>query len=163
MKGGVGSASHAFPVGAVVAALVVVNCWGDVVKDGTIIAGTRDRQGGFADTTQLLRRGELMGAIGELNTTLGVVATNARFGKVELNKIAQLAHQGLTQTIAPVHTMFDGDLVFALSLRSQVADLHRVGFAAADLLAQAVMRAVTQAKSRGGIPCYAEVTGLVPE
>jgi L-aminopeptidase/D-esterase-like protein len=163
MKGGVGSASHSFPVGVVVAALVVVNCWGDVVKDGKIIAGTRDPQGGFADTTRLLRRGELTGAIRELNTTLGVVATNARFGKVELNKIAQLAHQGLTQTIAPVHTMFDGDLVFALSLGSQAADLHRVGFAAADLLAQAVIRAVTQAKSRGGIPCYAEVTGLVPE
>jgi hypothetical protein len=59
--------------------------------------------------------------------------------------------------------MFDGDLVFALSLGSQTADLHRVGFAAADLLAQGVVRAVTQAMSRGGIPCYAEITGLTPE
>jgi L-aminopeptidase/D-esterase-like protein len=62
-----------------------------------------------------------------------------------------------------VHTMFDGDLVFALSLGSQKADLHRVGFAAADALAEAVVRAVTQAQSRGGIPCYAEITGLAPE
>jgi L-aminopeptidase/D-esterase-like protein len=163
MKGGVGTASQSFPVGVVVAALVVVNCWGDVVKDGKIIAGTRDPQGGFANTMHLLRRGELMRAMHESNTTLGVVATNAHFSKVELNKIAQIAHQGLTQTIVPVHTMFDGDLVFALSLGSQAADLHRVGFAAADLLAQAVVRAVTQAKSCGGIPCYVEITGLAPE
>jgi L-aminopeptidase/D-esterase-like protein len=162
MKGGLGTASQSFAEGLVVAALVVVNCWGDVVKDGEIIAGTRDPQGGFANTAHLLRRGDLTRAMRELNTTLGVVATNARFNKVELNKIAQLAHQGLTQTIAPVHTMFDGDLVFALSLGSQAADLHRVGFAAADLLAQAVIRAVTQAQSRGGIPCYAENTGLAP-
>jgi L-aminopeptidase/D-esterase-like protein len=163
MKGGIGTAGQTFPIEVVVAALVVVNCWGDVVKDGTIIAGTRDPQGGFANAPQLLRRGELTPALRELNTTLGVVATNARFNKVELMKIAQLAHQGLTQAIAPVHTMFDGDLVFALSFGSQTADLHRVGFAAADLLAEAVVRAVTQATSRGGVPCYAEITGLAPE
>jgi L-aminopeptidase/D-esterase-like protein len=163
MKGGVGTASLAFPGGVVVAALVVVNCWGDVIEDGKIIAGARHPSGGFADATRLLQAGELTRARRELNTTLGVVATNARFTKVELGKIAQLAHQGLTRTIAPVHTMFDGDLVFALSLGSQKADLHRVGFAAADALAEAVVRAVTQAQSRGGIPCYAEITGLAPE
>lgn len=163
MKGGVGSASLAFPDGVVVAALVVVNCWGDVIKGGQIIAGAREPDGGFADATRLLRTGELARAIRELNTTLGVVATNARFTKVELGKIAQLAHQGLTRTIAPVHTMFDGDLVFALSLGSQKADLHRIGFAAADALAEAVVRAVTQAQSRGGVPCHAEITGLAPE
>jgi L-aminopeptidase/D-esterase-like protein len=160
MKGGVGTASLTFPDGVVVAALVVVNCWGDVIQDGQIIAGARGLHGGFADATYLLRTGQLTRAIRELNTTLGVVATNARFTKVELSKIAQLAHQGLTRTIAPVHTMFDGDLVFALSVGSQTADLHRIGFAAADALAAAVIRAVTQAQSRGGIPCYAEVTGL---
>jgi L-aminopeptidase/D-esterase-like protein len=163
MKGGVGTVSMAFPDGVVVAALVVVNCWGDVVKDGEIIAGARGLHGEFADATHLLRTGQLPRAMRELNTTLGVIATNARFTKVELGKIAQLAHQGLTRTIAPVHTMFDGDLLFALSLGSQAADLHRLGFAAADVLAEAVVRAVTQAKSRGGIPCYAEVTGLAPE
>ncbi|MDQ3828536.1 MAG: P1 family peptidase [Candidatus Tectomicrobia bacterium] len=163
MKGGVGSASLAFPDGVVVAALVVVNCWGDVIKGGQIIAGAREPDGGFADATRLLRTGELARAIRELNTTLGVVATNARFTKVELGKIAQLAHQGLTRTIAPVHTMFDGDLVFALSMGSQKSDLHRIGFAAADALAEAVVRAVTQAQSRGGVPCHAEITGLAPE
>jgi L-aminopeptidase/D-esterase-like protein len=163
MKGGVGTASLPIADGVVVAALVVVNCWGDVINDGKIIAGTRDPRGGFGDAIHLLRTGQLTPAFPSLNTTLGVVATNARFTKVELSKIAQLAHQGLTRTIAPVHTMFDGDLVFALSLGSHTADLHRIGFAAADALAEAVVRAITQAQSRGGIPCYAEVTGLVPE
>ena len=163
MKGGVGTANLTSPDGVVVAALAVVNCWGDVIRDGQIIAGARGPHGGFADAGCLLRTGRLTRAIRELNTTLGVVATDARFTKVELKKVAQLAHQGLTRTIAPVHTMFDGDLVFALSVGSQAAELHRIGFAAADALAAAVIRAVTQAQSRGGIPCYAGVTGLAPE
>ena len=163
MKGGVGTASLALADGVVVAALVVVNCWGDVTHDGQIIAGVRGQHGVFADATHLLRTGRLTRTVRELNTTLGVVATNARLTKVELGKIAQLAHQGLTRTIAPAHTMYDGDLVFALSYGGQTADLHRIGFAAADVLAEAVVRAVRQAQGRGGVPGYAEVTGLVPE
>jgi L-aminopeptidase/D-esterase-like protein len=97
------------------------------------------------------------------NTTLGVVATNARYSKVELQKIAQLAHQGLVRSITPVGTMFDGDLLFALSSGARRADLHRVGFTAADLVAAAVIRAVTQACTRGGIPSYREVAGLASE
>ena len=157
MKGGIGTVSVTFADGVVVAALVVANGWGDVVKDGTIVAGARDDDGGFADAAHLIRSGQLRRQVVSLNTTLGVVATNARFTRVDLKKIAQLAHQGLTRTVVPVHTMFDGDLIFALSMGSQTADLHRVGFAAADMIAQAVIRAVTQAQTRGGIPSYAEV------
>lgn len=163
MKGGVGSASLAFADGAIVAALVVVNCWGDVMQDGQIIAGSRGHHGRFADAAQLVRSGRTARASRELNTTLGVVATNVRLTKVELTKMAQWAQHGLIRTISPVHTMYDGDLVFALSLGSQSADLQRLGLAAADMLAHAVIRAVTTAQSRGGIPGYAEVTGLVPE
>jgi L-aminopeptidase/D-esterase-like protein len=163
MKGGVGTASISFPDGLIVAALVVVNCWGDVLRDGQIIAGARDPHGRFADAMHLLHSGQVSRQVGSLNTTLGVVATNAAFGKVDVTKVAQLAHQGLTRTIAPVYTMFDGDLMFALSIGTQTADLHRVGFAAADTVAQAVVRAVTQAQSRGGIPTYAEIIGLAPE
>ncbi|MBI3325208.1 MAG: P1 family peptidase [Nitrospinae bacterium] len=160
MKGGIGTASMAFSDGVVVAALVVVNCWGDVIEDGRIIAGARDDGGGFADAAHLLQSGQISRATPSLNTTLAVVATNARFSKVELTKIAQLAHHGFTRTIAPVHTMFDGDLVFTLSAGAHTADLHRVGFAAADVVAHAVVRGVTHAQSRGGIPCYAEVSRL---
>jgi L-aminopeptidase/D-esterase-like protein len=163
MKGGVGTASVTCPDGLIVAALVVVNCWGDVVCDGNIIAGARNGDGRFADAMRLLHTGQLPRQVVSLNTTLGVVATNAGFGKVDLTKVAQLAHQGLTRTIAPVYTMFDGDLVFALSVGTHAADLHRVGFAAADVVAQAVLRAVTQAQSRGGVPSYAEIIGLAPE
>jgi L-aminopeptidase/D-esterase-like protein len=163
MKGGVGTASVTYPDGLIVAALVVVNCWGDVVCDGNIIAGARDGHGRFADAMRLLHTGQLPRQVVSLNTTLGIVATNAGFGKVDLTKVAQLAHQGLTRTIAPVYTMFDGDLVFALSVGSHAADLHRVGFAAADVVTQAVVRAVTQTQSRGGVPSYAEIIGLAPE
>jgi L-aminopeptidase/D-esterase-like protein len=163
MKGGVGTASITFPDGLIVAALVVVNCWGDVLRNGQIIAGARDPHGRFADAMHLLHSGQVSRQVGSLNTTLGIVATNAAFGKVDLTKVAQLAHQGLTRTIAPVYTMFDGDLMFALSMGTQTADLHRVGFTAADMVAEAVVRAVTQAQSRGGIPTYAEIIGLAPE
>jgi L-aminopeptidase/D-esterase-like protein len=163
MKGGVGSASMIFADGTVVAALVVVNCWGDVIQEGKIIAGARDQRGRFVDAAQMVRSGQSGRTLRELNTTLGVVATNARCTKVELSKMAQWAHHGLIRTIAPVHTMYDGDLVFALSLGSRTADLQRLGLAAADVLAEAVIRAVTTARSRGGVPGYAEVTGRVPE
>jgi L-aminopeptidase/D-esterase-like protein len=159
MKGGVGTASLALPDDLIVAALVAVNCWGDVVHGGRIIAGARQADGRFADAARLLRSGQVPRQVASLNTTLGVVATNARFGKVELRKIAQLAHQGLVRSIVPVHTMFDGDLVFALSLGARRADLHRVGLAAADLLAEAVIRAVTQASPGGGLPSCREVAG----
>lgn len=163
MKGGVGTASIAFPDGLIVAALAVVNCWGDVVRHGQIIAGVRDKQGGFADAAQLLQTGQTGRHMLSLNTTLGVVATNAHFRKVEMQRIAQLAYQGLVRSIVPVSSMFDGDLVFALSVGAQTADLHRVGYVAADLIAEAVARAVTQACTLGGIPSYREVMGLAPE
>lgn len=162
MKGGIGAASMAFPTGVIVAALAVVNCWGDVLENGRIIAGARDGSGGFADAAHLLRTGQIAREISCLNTTLAVVATNARFGKVELSKIAQLAHQGFTRAIAPVHTMFDGDLVFALSVGQLTTDLHRVGFAAADMVARAVIRGVTQAEERGGIPSYTDMARAAP-
>ncbi len=160
MKGGIGTASVTFPDGVVVAALAVVNCWGDIVEGGRIIAGARGDASGFVDATHLLRMGQVAHQVLSLNTTLGVVATNARFGKVELIKIAQLVHQGFTRTIAPVHTMFDGDIVFTLSAGSYAADLHKVGFAAADVMARAITRGVKYAQSRGGVPSYAEITRL---
>lgn len=163
MKGGVGTASAVFPDGLIVASLVVVNCWGDVLRQGRIIAGARDAAGRFIDTAQLLRLGQISRQVLSLNTTLGVVVTNARYSKLELQKIAQLAYQGLVRSIAPVSTMFDGDLVFAVSSGSQTADLHRVGLAATDLVTEAVLRAVMQASALGGIPSYREVAGLAPE
>jgi L-aminopeptidase/D-esterase-like protein len=85
------------------------------------------------------------------STTLAVIATNAEFDRVGLTKIAALAQNGLARTIAPVHTLFDGDVVFALSLGEEQADVNTVGTVAAEAVSQAIVRAITQARSLGGV------------
>jgi len=85
------------------------------------------------------------------NTTLAVVATNARLSKVEAIKLAELAGLGMVRTIYPVHTMFDGDTTFALSIGDARADVNTLGVAAAEAVAQAVVRAVKSAPSMGGV------------
>jgi L-aminopeptidase/D-esterase-like protein len=154
MKGGVGSAtvhlSGRFQ-GVRVAALAVTNPLGDVLDPATgqILAGAR-RDGRFLNSAQAIQRGEgrLMGE----NTTLAVVATNARLSKVEATKLAQLAQHGIVRTISPVHTTADGDVVFALSLGSASCNVNALGAAAAEALAQAIVRSVKTAKSLGGLP-----------
>ena len=105
MKGGIGSAAIALPDGLIVAALVVVNAAGDVIDPATgqVVAGARTEDGrGLADVRRLIRAGLAMqGRVGE-NTTLGVVATNARLTKAQATKVAQMAHDGLARAIAPV-------------------------------------------------------------
>jgi len=81
-----------------------------------------------------------------------VVATNARFDKVQTNKVAALASLGVARTISPVNTMSDGDMTFAISLGKEQASVDAVGSAAAEALAMAVVRAVRAAKSAGGVP-----------
>jgi L-aminopeptidase/D-esterase-like protein len=160
MKGGVGSASMRVSGSSVVAAaLAVVNAWGDVVhpKTKTIIAGTRTTPDGreFADSAQLLRKGSRAVGLGG-NTTLVVVATNAGLTKVQATKLAQLAQHGLVHTISPVHSIHDGDTVYAISTGRESVDFSRLGVIAADVVAEAIVRAVTAAWSLGGIP------GLAP-
>ena len=86
------------------------------------------------------------------NTTLAVVATNAVLTKVQANKLAQFASLGMARTIYPVNTMFDGDTVFALSLGDRQADINSLGVAAAEALAESILRAVRLAHTLGGIP-----------
>jgi len=156
MKGGVGTWSVTLPGGTVVGALVVVNAFGDVVEDrtGRILAGARDPGGaGFVDMAKTLQRMEVpRGAgIGE-NTTLVVVATNAGLSKEDTNWLARVAHDGLARVISPVHTLFDGDTVFALSIGDATSHLLSLGAAAVEVVAEAVKRAVHRAKSAGGVP-----------
>ena len=144
-------------------ALVTVNAFGDVVEPdtGTIIAGTRKPMiGGFTNTVKQMQRNLGQMILGFANTTLAVVATDAYLSKEAANKVAQMAHDGLARSIRPVHTMFDGDTVFALATgkppskknENRTADPTVVGVAAAEVLAQAVVRAVQQAESLGGVP-----------
>jgi L-aminopeptidase/D-esterase-like protein len=156
MKGGIGSASVWLPGGVVVASLAAVNAFGDVrdPATGKILAGARRDPGSaeFADTVAHIKSGTARGGIPGGNTTLAVVATNARLTKVEATKLAQQAQLGVARTIYPVNTLFDGDVVFALSLGEASADLSALGVAAAEAVAEAIVRAVRAAPTLGGVP-----------
>ncbi|HEY5669229.1 MAG TPA: P1 family peptidase, partial [Anaerolineales bacterium] len=86
------------------------------------------------------------------NTAIGVVATNAKLSKEHINKVAQMAQDGLARTVRPAHTMLDGDTIFALSAGSRKADVNIVGAFAAEAFAQAVLRAVQMAQPLAGLP-----------
>lgn len=154
MKGGLGTCSTRLENGITVGVMAVVNAFGDVVdaRDGRVLAGPRDPSTGrIVPTSALLRaRGEAADFEG-MNTTLVVVATDARLSKEEANKVAQMAQDGLARAISPVHTMYDGDVSFTLSLGSKVGDVSVVGTVAAELVAEAVRRAVMLAEGLGGI------------
>ena len=156
MKSGIGSGLVELNGGLLVAALVVVNAVGDVrdPATGKLIAGARRAPDSreLADTEARMKAGGLRGGFERRNTTLAVVATNARLSKVQATKLAQLAGLGMARTIYPVNTMFDGDLVFALSIGEAQADLNTLGVAAAEAVAQAVVRAVQNAPAMGGLP-----------
>ena len=169
MKGGIGSASIALPGGLVVAALVAVNAVGDVIDPttGQVVAGVRTADGkSLADARKLLRDGSLARAAAPRaaeNTTLAVVATNARLTKTDANRVALMADDGLARALSPSHTIGDGDTVFALATGrwSGQADASLIGALAADVLAEAIVRAAVQAQSLGGLPSAREL-GTIP-
>jgi len=160
VKSGVGAWSETLADGTVVGALVVCNAWGDVYDEasGRIIAGTRDPQSGrFADSMALLRQPFYQAAmnvvLGSENTTLAVVATDARLNKAEATKLAQMAQDALPRTIRPIHTPFDGDTVFALATgRRAGPNIAILGAIAADVLARAIERSALTATSVPGLP-----------
>lgn len=156
MKSGIGSASLMLGQKVVVAALVAVNALGDIRDPEThkIIAGTRKSPDSreFIDAHAMMRHGVPIGGFSRTNTTLAVVATNARLDRVQANKLAALASLGVARTISPVNTMSDGDITFALSLGNEHATIDEIGVTAADVLAMAVVRAVKAAKTVAGLP-----------
>lgn len=153
MKSGLGAASLRLPDGLIVAALMVVNALGDVVDPhtGSIIAGARLPGGGWVDTAHLVLHGAPRPPTAT-STVIGVVASNARLDKAQATKVAQMAHDGLARTVRPAHTMFDGDTIFALSAGDVQADVTRVGQAAADAVAEAIVQAVRTAHTAAGLP-----------
>lgn len=167
MKAGIGSASITLPDGLVVAAIVAANAVGDIVDPttGQVVAGVRTEDGkGLADARKLLRSGALIRRPrpGE-NTTIGVVATNAKLTKAEVNRMALMGDDGFAKAIAPSHTVGDGDTVFALATgRWQgEANLTIVGALAAEAMAEALVRAAAMASSSNGVPSAREL-GTVP-
>jgi L-aminopeptidase/D-esterase-like protein len=141
--------------GLIVGAVVVVNALGDVVDPitGEIAAGLRDPQSGaFLNTRKLMAEGRISRTLAGTNTVLGVVTTNAALTKQQVNRVASMACLGLARTISPAHTGYDGDAIFALARGSVRADTDQVGILAADCIARAVLRAVREAWSLGGVP-----------
>lgn len=137
-----------------VGAVAVVNALGDVLDpSGRIVAGCRGPDGSFLDTAAVLRAGQVpRGEMGKLsagsNTTLAVVATDAPLSRVDLARVARVASNALARRISPVHTPFDGDVVFAVSSAREVEDVAStevtsLGVAAQHALEEAIVRAVT--------------------
>jgi L-aminopeptidase/D-esterase-like protein len=161
MKAGVGSTAITMPNGLTVAALVIVNAFGDVIDPATgqIIAGVRTTDGrSFADARTLLRAGAVR-FTGTGNTTLGAVATNATLTKTQATRVAQMAHDGYARAISPIHTTVDGDLIFALATgaRPGNADVGAIGALAAEVMADAIARAARQATGLPGIPAVRDL------
>jgi L-aminopeptidase/D-esterase-like protein len=156
-KSGIGSAAIALPNGLVVAAIVAVNAVGDIVDpaNGTVVAGVRNPDGTFADARKILRGGgnTQPPRAGE-NTTIGVVATNAKLTKALASRMALMADDGYARAIAPSHTNGDGDTIFSLATGrwDGTPDITIIGALAAEAVADAVVRAATQATSAAGIP-----------
>ena len=163
MKGGVGTASIALDNGLTVAAIVAVNAVGDIIDPatGSVVAGVRTEDGrGLADARMLLRAGASNEPQGGANTTIGVVATNATLTKAEATKVAQMAQDGLARAIYPAHTPGDGDTVFSLAMGtfSGDASVSRIGALAADVMAEAIVRAMRAANGIPGFPAAGDLT-----
>lgn len=162
MKGGLGSYSITLPNGLIVGAIVAVNAVGDIIDPdtGKVVAGVRNPDGSFADARRILRGGQPAATPkpGE-NTTIGLVATNARLTKTQAQRMALMADDGFARAIFPSHTMADGDTVFALATGQWTGDVNltQIGALAADVMARAIVRAATEAT---GIPNYPAVRDL---
>lgn len=157
-KGGVGSAAVDLGGGLIVAALVAVNSVGDVVEaNGTVIAGLRSFPDapGYANMLEWMRQARKTSP-GLEATVVGVVATNGRFTKEHVSKIAQMAHDGLARAVRPAHTMYDGDTVFALATGEVEADVNLVGAFAAEVFEDAIRRGVKAATGLGGVRAWNE-------
>lgn len=155
MKGGMGTASWTIPGGPTVGALVVVNALGDIWNNGHIIAGALRPNGTFVNQTKAILEGEIPTPCANkfrgMNTTIAVIATNAKLTKAEASRVASLAHDGMARAISPVHLQEDGDTVFCLATGTDKSGLtgefavNAVGTTAAVVLRKAIVRGVQAA------------------
>jgi L-aminopeptidase/D-esterase-like protein len=171
MKSGIGTASADLGGGIVVGSIMAANPLGDVVdpQTGEILAGTRPAkvgpiaiggEGPFADT--LIAMKSMVGKTAlrfasKSNTVIGVVATNAALNKEEVNKVAQMAQDGVARAVRPAHTMYDGDTIIALATGKKKADVNLIGAYAAEVVARAIVNAVLKSEGAGGLPAAANI------
>ena len=174
LKGGLGSASADGGDGFIVGALIAVNAFGSVTMDdsGSLWAAPFEQAGEFRGLPPIALPAAGQGvamtpdlakaALPAANTTIGVVATNARLTKAEAQRMAIMAHDGLARAIRPAHTPFDGDTLFAMATgERELGDnrplaLTRLGAIAADCVARAVAHGVLAAKTLGTAKAYRE-------
>lgn len=153
MKSGIGS--YAVQIGELkVGAIVAVNALGDIYdwKNGQKVAGllNEDKTGFRSITEEMYQKYDVVENKFTGNTTIGIILTNGKFDKSKLNKIASMTHNGYARAIRPVHTSADGDSIFAMSVGKVDADMDMVGTLAADVMAEAILRAVSSAESAYG-------------
>lgn len=173
LKSGLGTASIVLPGGITVGAIVAVNALGSIVDPATgeTIAGPRGEPGRFvpSDQAALQRAAQLVEEASEKEregaaptreaTTLVCIATDADIDHNQLQRLAAVAHDGLSRTIVPVHTLGDGDVAFALAMGSAPIspfDLLPLGMAASLAVERAVLSAVRNATGLGGVPSMTE-------
>ena len=165
-----------------VAALAALTAFGDIRdpdsglprrQAGRILAGARRAKDSreFADTTAAMRAGKVRAGFADPNTVLVAIATDAALTRLEAQRLAVMASAGIARVVSPAHTMFDGDIVFALSVprlslgtvsESRTvgearADINALGAAAAEAAARAIVRGVTEARSAGGVPAMRDL------
>ena len=162
VKGGVGTAAVRTGDGLTAGAIVAVNAFGGVAdpKTGCILAGPREASTGeFLDSVEVLlsQNSSAAAPIG-VNTTIGVVATDAKLTKEQVHHLARVSHDGLAMAIRPCHTIRDGDSMFALATGSSPveADLTALGAAVVEAVSLSIVRAVTLATGLGGVPSASE-------
>ena len=173
IKGGLGSASLVLDSGLTVGAVVAVNSLGSVINPASGLPWELglelDGEFGAAAARAVELPTAPVGEAGK-NTTIAVVACDARLNKVQAQKIAQMAHDGMARAIRPAHTMFDGDTVFCLATgkrelpagegffsAEQAQSINELGRAAADCLSRAIIKAVIRAGSAGGMTAWQDL------
>ncbi len=156
-KGGLGSSLIDLGDGLLVGALVAVNAVGDVIDEsGAIMGGIRNPDGSFMDMITVMRGMARMVLPASGNTVIGTIVTNAKLTKEGVNKVAQMAHDGLARAIRPSHTMFDGDTVFGLATGEIEANVSVIGAFGAEAMATAIRNAVRSATSLGDVRAWNE-------
>lgn len=159
MKGGIGSYSIKLPNGLVVSALIAVNALGDVYENGQIIAGVLDdNKSKPLSTYEIMKSGVTKGGFSIDNTTIGVIATNAKLTKAECKKVSQVGHNGYAKTIFPVHTPHDGDTIFTMATGEIETDITLLASLATEVVEKSVINAIKNASSIKNILSYKEIS-----
>ncbi|WP_431027663.1 P1 family peptidase [Lysinibacillus sp. LZ02] len=160
MKGGLGSVSIQGSNGIIVGAIVAVNAVGDIKDPDTreILAGARHSEtGDWIDSCAFLEKYIYSDALRGTNTTIGVIAVNAKLTKAEAKKVAQLTHNALARTIYPVHTMLDGDTIFVLGIGEKSYPVDYLGQLAVEAMERAIVTAIKSAQKLDGVESYESI------